>query len=93
MKTLTFVLAAASLLTACAPEAWREAHYVDREFGKAQQITWDMLVAYPDAPHAAKIPEGMNGIVAEEVMDVYTKAFADRPKKVQVLELGVVSRR
>lgn len=87
MRTLACIIAAMVLLSGCA--SFEEAYYVDREFGQAQQVTWDKQVAYQDYRHAAKTPEVIEGITAEEIMNVYNKTFAEEPKQVEVFQLGI----
>lgn len=94
MKTMILLLASSLLLVGCA--SFDEAYYVDREFGKQSQETWDMQVAYPDYRYAAdqttgefKNPEGLEGLPAENVMEVYTDTFADDPTEGNVLNFNV----
>lgn len=89
-----FAMAGLVLMMGCASfgdhPAFEEAFYVDREFGEAQQYSWDLVVAHPDRPYAHQKPEGLPGVAAENVMDVHVKTYAERPAKVPVLTLGVV---
>ena len=72
MKRL--LLAATVLLfTACTSH---ETPYVDSEFGQAAQVVFDQQVAFPDNPHEGKIPEDLEGISAEELMNAYTSTFS-----------------
>ena len=73
MKRL-FLVAAILLLTACT--AAHETAYVDAEFGQATQMSFDQQVAFPDNPHDGKIPENLEGISAEELMNAYTSSFS-----------------
>jgi hypothetical protein len=75
------------LLAGCA--SMEEAYYVDREFGLAQQVSWDNHVAYPDYRHVAKVPETTEGITAEEIMNVYNGTFSEAPEKIDVFQLGI----
>lgn len=91
MKTLILLLASSILLVGCA--SFEEAYYVDREFGQKSQETWDMQVAYPDYRYATdqatgdvRIPEDLEGLPAENVMEAYTNTFAEEPTKVEVFE-------
>ncbi len=88
MRILACMIMAIVLLAGCA--SFEEAYYVDREFGLAQQTTWDSQVAYPDYRYAAKTPITIDGVTAEEIMGVYNKTFAKEPEGVDVFQLGVV---
>jgi hypothetical protein len=81
------MITAMVLLAGCA--SMEEAYYVDREYGLAQQVTWDNQVAYPDYRHVAKTPEITEGITAEQIMDVYNETFAEEPEQVDVFQLGI----
>jgi len=72
MKTL-FLVATVLLLTACTSH---ETPYVDSEFGQATQVVFDQQVAFPDNPHEGKIPEDLEGISAEELMNAYNSSFS-----------------
>ncbi len=94
MKTLILMLASSILLLGCA--SMEEAYYVDREFGQGSQETWDMQVAYPDYRYvtdqttgAERTPETLEGLPAENVMNVYTNTFADKPTKTNVVEFSL----
>jgi hypothetical protein len=76
------------LLAGCA--AMEEAYYVDREFGLAQQATWDNQVAYPDYRQAATTPATTEGITAEGIMDTYNWTFAENPEQVNIFQLGIM---
>lgn len=64
--------------------------YLDRKFGKATQASLDQQVAYPNYRFAKKVPEGMVGITAEEVMDIYNKTYAEKPQKLDIFDLQFV---
>jgi hypothetical protein len=87
MRILACMIMAIVLLAGCA--SFEEAYYVDREFGLAQQATWDKHVAYPDYRYAAKTPEATSGVTAEEIMSVYNDTFSKPPEKVDVFQLGI----
>lgn len=96
MKTLILMLTSSILLLGCA--SMEEAYYLDREFGQRSQETWDMQVAYPDYRYATdpttgktKRAESLEGLPAENVMDVYTKTFADKPTKSNVIEFSLAN--
>lgn len=79
------ILAAALLLTACAPETTR----IDREWGEAQRVSWQKMIVNPEGAGTAVPPTGLEGIHAEEVMDVYNRTFAREAPTMPVFELGV----
>jgi hypothetical protein len=76
-----FILAGCSM-----PE---EAYYLNREFGKHSQASWDAQVLYPDYRYADRMAEGMPGITAEEVMAVRNKMFAEKPRRIQAYDFGM----
>ena len=83
MKTLYLAMGACLLLAACAPLT------VDREFGQAQQTSWDKQVAYPDYRFAGNTVEGYEGITAENIMQVYHQTFAEQPAKTEVYQFDL----
>ena len=87
MKKLSFAIATVLLLTGCA--SMQEAYYIDRDFGQQSQAAWDQQVAYPDYRYAAKTPENLEGITAEEVMKVYNDTFAEKPENVNIINFGL----
>jgi hypothetical protein len=87
MKILISTIAAMLLLAGCA--SLEEAYYVDREFGQAQQISWDLQVADTGYRHAAKTPEITEGITAEEIMGIYNQTFAEEPEQVEIFQFGI----
>ena len=68
---------------------FEEAYIYDREFGQATQATWESQIAHPEKQET-KTPEGLAGITAEELMDVYNGTFAEKPQQLNVLNLGSV---
>jgi hypothetical protein len=94
MKTTILLIAASLLLAGCA--SLEEAYYVDHEFGQAAQQTWDMQVAYPDYRYVydrdgrMKNPEELAGIAAEEVMDVHTETYAEKPTEAGALTFSLI---
>jgi hypothetical protein len=94
MKTMILLLASSILLVGCA--SFKEAYYVDREFGQRSQETWDMQVAYPDYRYAVdqttgefRNPETLEGLPAENAMGVYTGTFAEAPTEGNVIEFNL----
>lgn len=66
------------------------APYVDQEFGQASKASWEQQIINPDPTiHADATPEEQRGIISEEVMDVHTQTFGERPRQVDVFQLGV----
>lgn len=53
-------------LTGCA--TLEEAYYVDREYGKASQDTWDRQIAHPDLRYSGNLPRGVDGKSAEQAL-------------------------
>lgn len=68
----------------------QEARNIDREWGQAQMASWDKQIAYPDYRFAGKTPEGMTGINAEQVMDIYTRTYGEKPEKTDTYNLQFV---
>lgn len=72
MKPLTLfiiLVPAAMLFSGCS------AAYTDKEFGKAQMLSFDSQIAYPDDRYAQSMPDALEGILAEEVMRGYFQSF------------------
>ncbi|MCK4621469.1 MAG: hypothetical protein KAT62_04555 [Desulfuromonadales bacterium] len=67
-----------------------EAYIYDREFGQATQAALASQIVYPDR-QTSKTPEGVEGITAEEIMDVYNETFAEKPQQINILTLGSAS--
>jgi hypothetical protein len=84
--SLIFLLSAAG----CAP--FKDAYYLDQEFGKDSQAAWDAQIVHKDPAHGERIPEGMTGITSEEVMSVRNQMHAEKPTKSKVLEFGMGSK-
>lgn len=87
MRAFLLTIAVTFVLGGCA--SFEEAYHLDQEFGKASQITWDQQVANPDYRYVDKVPDTLNGITAEEVMDVHNKTYGEEPTKIDVFELGI----
>jgi hypothetical protein len=84
MKKLFIIPLLVLLLAGCSG-----APYVDSEFGTASREAFEMQIAIKDYRYADKTPEGMSGVVAEEVMDVYTEDFGKEPEEIDVFQLGI----
>lgn len=84
MKTVTvgLLMIVLSLAGGCAPYAT-----LDRHFGETTQASLDKQVAYPTAPSVQKLPKGMAGINAAEVMEVFNKTYTEKPQKTDVYSL------
>ncbi|MDR9501932.1 MAG: hypothetical protein RI601_09075 [Desulfurivibrionaceae bacterium] len=65
------------------------APHVDDEFGMASRQAFETQIAHKDYRYAVKIPEGMTGLVAEEIMEVYTDDFGKAPEEVEIFQLGI----
>lgn len=90
MKALTLfviVVSFAMILSGCS------ASYVDKEFGKAQMTSFDKQIAYPDYRYTQKTPTGMEGILAEEVMQRYTESYREgfSKQKIDITDAGMKS--
>jgi hypothetical protein len=84
MKKMFIIPVSLLLLAGCSSTP-----YLDKEFGNATRESLEMQIANKDYRHAAKTPEGMSGVVAEEVMEVYTDDFGKAPEEVDVFQLGI----
>jgi hypothetical protein len=74
-------------LSACAP--FQDTPYLEKEFGKASQAAWDAQIVNKGNPNAEKVPEGMAGITAEEIMGVKNKMFAEKINKSKIYDFGM----
>ncbi len=79
-----------TMAAGCAP--FKEAYYLDQEFGRDSRAAWEAQIVHKDPPHLDRIPEGMTGITAEEVMGVQSQMFAEKPRRSQIFELGMGSK-
>jgi len=86
MKNLFLTATIVLLLTACT--AAHETSYVDSEFGQATRGAFDQQVVFPDNPHAGNIPEDLQGISAEELMNTYNSSYSKAPEKAEIFTLG-----
>ena len=84
MKKLIVIPVALLLLAGCSG-----APHLDKEFGKASRESFDLQIAYPDYRYADKTPEGLAGLTAEGIMEVYTDDFNKAPAEVDVSQLGI----
>ncbi|BCR03453.1 hypothetical protein DESUT3_05220 [Desulfuromonas versatilis] len=87
MRMLAILIGLSAMLAGCA--TLEEAYWVDREFGQASQSSWDKMVAYPDYRYAGQVPEGTEGISAEEIMDVNNQTFAEKIEKTDIFQFGI----
>lgn len=85
MKYLALAAPLLFLLVGCA--SMEEAYILDREFGKDQMAAWDQQIVNHNNPHGTKVPEGIEGITAEEIMEVYNATFAEKPVETNVISL------
>ena len=84
MKRMLLIPAALLLLAGCSG-----APLLDKEFGLDSHQAFEMQIAHKDYLYADKTPEVMDGVVAEEVMEVYTDDFGKAPEQVDVFQLGI----
>jgi hypothetical protein len=85
MKYRVLIIGFLLVLGGCA--SFEEAYIYDREFGQASQAAWESQIVYPDK-QSNRIPDGIEGITAEELMGVYNGTFAEKPQQINVLEIG-----
>lgn len=77
MKALLWIIVLAGALAGCA--SFQETCELDREFGRAQEAAWVKMKAFPEAAPVFEIPENLEGINAESVMDVDHQTFGYEP--------------
>lgn len=65
--------------------------YTDRELGKAQMISYDSQIAYPDYRYVQETPNTMEGIFAEDVMLKYSGSFKESftKQKIDITSTGI----
>jgi len=83
MKAITFISVALLFLAGCT------APLVDAEFGKAQQTSWSSQ-QLPDES-SPPLPEGTDGILAEEIMKAFTRTYAEKREKTNIIRLGIAN--
>jgi hypothetical protein len=81
MKKMLVVPLALGLLVGCSSTP-----YVDKEFGQATRTAFETQIADQTYRHAEQTPEGLEGIVAEEVMTVYTDDFGQAPTDAKIIQ-------
>lgn len=69
MKKLIILPVALGLLVGCSSNT----PYVDKEYGDATRMAFEMQIADQTFQHADKVPEGISGLTAEKIMKVYTE--------------------
>jgi hypothetical protein len=87
--TLFIILAALAILfSGCS------AVYTDKELGKAQTISYDSQIAYPDYRYAEKTPNTLEGIFAEDVMQGYSESFTEgfSKQEIDITSTGIESK-
>jgi hypothetical protein len=84
MKRIVLIGILLFMAAGCAP--FKDAYYLDQEFGKDSRASWDAQIVNRDPAHLNSVPEGMTGISAEEVMSVRNQMYAERPRKSQSSE-------
>lgn len=87
MQARYLIVGVLLFLTACSP--FRDMPYLEKEFGKASQAAWDAQIVNKGNPNAEKVPEGMAGITAEEIMGVKNKMFAEKINKSKIYDFGM----
>jgi hypothetical protein len=61
---------------------------LDQEFGLATKASLDQQIVHTDNPHEGKIPEGMEGISAEELMNAYNSSYSKPAEPPKFFRLG-----
>jgi hypothetical protein len=86
------VLFGLSIFMAAGCTPFKDAYYLDQEFGKDSQAAWDAQIVHKDPAYGDRVPDGMTGITSEEVMSVRNQMYAEKPTKSKVLEFGMGSK-
>jgi hypothetical protein len=84
-----FVLFGILLATAAGCAPFKDAYYIEREFGKDSQAAWDALVVNKNSRYGDRMPDGMAGITAEEVISVRNKTFGEKPIQSRIYEFDM----
>ena len=85
MKT-TLLIVGLFILAGCSLSS----PYVDAEYGVATRAVQDQQVAFPEAPYAQQIPEGLGGITAEEVMNSHNQSYAKQEQGAGSMSFGLI---
>ena len=91
MKRLALVVLVAAVLLLAGCASFQDAYYTDHEFGQASQQTWNKVVANPEGCNAKKTPAGLEGITAEQIMNIHTQTFATPPQKTETFNMGLTN--
>lgn len=76
MKKLIIIPVAFGFLVGCSSNT----PYVDKEFGEATRMAFEVQIADHTFQHADKVPDGISGLTAEKIMKVYTDDFGEEAK-------------
>jgi hypothetical protein len=87
MKKILFFAILLITAVGCAP--FNEAHYLDEEFGKGSRAAWDAQIVHEDPLNVDRVPEGITGITAEEIMGVRNQTFAEKSTKSKGFEFSL----
>ncbi len=87
MKRIVLVGILLATAAGCAP--FKEAYYLDQEFGRDSRAAWDAQIVNKEPQNLDRIPEGMTGITAEEVMSVRNQMYMDKPRRSAIYEFGL----
>ena len=87
MQIRLLLVGALLFFSACAP--FKDTPYLEDEFGKGSQAAWDAQIVNQDQPNAQKVPEGMAGITAEEIMNVRNRMFAEKVTRGTMVDFGL----
>lgn len=85
MKRLIVIPVVLLLLAGCSVST----PYIDKEFGQASRQSLEMQIANPDYRYAGHTPDGIAGLTAEGIMEVYTNDFDKTPTDIDVFQLGI----
>lgn len=89
MKKMVCLIGVVALIAGCAP--FQEAYYLDREFGNDSRAAWDAQIINQDQRYAEEVPDGMAGMTAEEIINIRTRTFAEKPTKSKIFEFDTPS--
>lgn len=77
----------AGCLSGCA--LFYDAPRISDDYGKAQTASWSRQVAFQTPAAAERIPEGLSGVPAEEIMKIYNESFGNKPTKEDIFNMGI----
>jgi len=87
MRSMTILCLAAGCLSGCA--VFYDAPRISEDHGRAQAASWSRQIAFQSPAAVDRIPEGLGGLPAEEIMKNYNQSFGMKPTRENVFELGI----